>query len=215
MRVGVLGGTFDPIHYGHLIIAQEALVCLGLSHVIFVPAKNPPHKLQQPCSPEERRLRMVELAITGNPRFELSRVDLERPGPSYTVDTLALLQERLGPPAELFFLMGMDSLANILTWHRPAEVLARAVLAVAARPGYSADLETLEKVLPGVSERTQFLHTPQIGISSHDLRRRVCEGLPIRYQLPDAVDAYIRECGLYRYGSTDDSATGVGHTGCA
>ncbi len=214
MRVGVLGGTFDPIHYGHLIVAQEALACLELSRVILVPAKNPPHKLQQPCSPEERRLRMVELAIAGNPRFEISCVDLERPGPSYTVDTLALLHERLGPQAEMYFLMGMDSLANILTWRRPADVLAQATLAVAARPGYTADLEALEKALPGVSARTQLLHTPEIGISSHDLRRRVHAGLPIRYQLPDAVEAYIHEHGLYRDGPAGGSGPVAGRGEC-
>ncbi len=200
MRVGVLGGTFDPIHYGHLVIAEEALVCLELKRVLFVPAKSPPHKLQQPCSPAEHRLEMVRLAIAGNPCFEASEVDLARPGPSYTVDTLALLHRQFGPRAELYFLMGTDSLANILTWHRPADILTQALLVVAARPGYAADLQSLERALPGITERTRFLHTPELGMASHDLRRRVREGLPIRYQVPESVEAYVRAHNLYLEG---------------
>ncbi|MCL6432296.1 MAG: nicotinate-nucleotide adenylyltransferase [Anaerolineae bacterium] len=197
MRVGVLGGTFDPVHYGHLVIAEEARVRLGLSQVIFVPAKSPPHKLAQPHSDATHRLRMVQLAIASNPSFRTSEIELSRPGPSYTADTLALLREQLTPEAELYFIMGMDSLAHILTWHRPARVLALARLAVARRAGFGADMEALESALPGISARTHFLDAPEIGISSHDLRRRVQEGLPIRYQVPDSVEAYIRQHGLY------------------
>lgn len=198
MRIGILGGTFDPIHYGHLIIAEEALVCLKLAKVLFVPARTSPHKLGEIHTPAEHRLRMVQLAIAGNPGFEVSEIDLARPGPSYTVDTLALLQAALGPQAELFFIMGLDSLANLLTWHQPARILAQAQLAVAVRPGYEANLEALERALPGVAARTVFLHAPEIGISAHDLRRRIREGLPIRYQLPERVEAYIAEHNLYR-----------------
>lgn len=197
MRVGVLGGTFDPIHYGHLVIAEEARVSLQLSLVIFVPAKNPPHKLAQPHSDAAHRLRMVELAIASNPSFQASDIELSRPGPSYTADTLALLKEQLGPEAELYFIMGMDSLAHILTWHRPARVLALAHLAVARRAGFGADMEALESALPGISARTHLLDAPEIGIASSDLRRRVQEGLPIRYQVPDSVEEYIRRHGLY------------------
>ena len=198
MRFGVLGGTFDPIHYGHLIIAEEARVRLQLTRVLFVPAQNPPHKLAQPYSPAEHRLRMVELAIASNPAFAVSRVDLDRPGPSFTADMLALLQEELGPTAELYFIMGADSLANLLTWRNPAQVLARARFAVAARPGYHADLAALETQLPGLGARTHILPTPEIGIASHELQQRVREGLPIRYQVPEGVEAYIREHVLYR-----------------
>lgn len=200
MRVGVLGGTFDPIHYGHLILAEEARARLQLTRVLFVPAKDPPHKLQQPHSPAADRARMVELAIVGNAAFELSEVDLARPGPSYTVDTLGALQQALGPEAELYFLMGLDSLANILTWHRPADIVARAQLAVASRPGYTVDLAALEQALPGISARTHMLDIPEIGIAAWDLRRRVAEGLPIRYQVPEEVERYIRARGLYRTG---------------
>lgn len=206
MRVGVLGGTFDPIHYGHLVMAEEALVRLALSKVIFVPAKDPPHKPPQSYSPAEQRLRMVRLGVAGNPAFEVSEAELKRLGPSYTVDTLAFLQEQLGPGAELFFVMGMDSLANIMTWHRPADIVTRAHLAVAARPGHVVDLPGLERMLPGVSARLHVLHTPHIGISGHDLRWRVAKGLPIRYQLPASVEAYIYEHGLYR--DSGDTASG-------
>lgn len=198
MRIGILGGTFDPIHYGHLVLAEEAWACLGLARVLFAPAKASPHKLQQPSSPAADRLRMVELAIAGNPHFEVSRVDLARPGPSYTVDTLALLQEALGLEAELYFLMGLDSLASILTWHRPADIIARVRLVVASRPGYNADLAALEKELPGITARTLLLDMPEIGISARDLRQRVRERRPIRYQVPDDVARYIAERGLYR-----------------
>jgi len=198
LRIGVLGGTFDPIHYGHLMLAEEARVRLQLARVLFIPAKDPPHKLGQPYSPVAGRLRMVQLAIASNPAFAISEVELTRPGPSYTVDTLAHLQQALGPEAELFFLMGLDSLASILTWRDPAGILARAQLAVAARPGFCADLQALEAALPGLSARTHVLDMPEVGISSHDLRRRVCAGLPIRYQVPDSVEAYVREQGLYR-----------------
>ncbi|MDI7275978.1 MAG: nicotinate-nucleotide adenylyltransferase [Anaerolineae bacterium] len=212
MRVGVLGGTFDPIHYGHLVIAEEARAGLQLSRVIFVPAKNPPHKLEQPHSDAGHRLRMVQLAIVSNPSFQVSEVDLARPGPSYTADTLALLRQQLGPQAALYFIMGMDSLANILTWHEPARVLAQAHLAVARRAGFSVDMPALESALPGISARTHFLDAPEIGICSQDLRRRVRDGLPIRYQLPEAVEAYIREHGLYwQERPAPEGSQGAGH----
>lgn len=198
MRFGVLGGTFDPIHYGHMVIAQEALACLRLDKVLFVPAHESPHKTQESHTAAEHRLRMVQLAIASNPCFEVSEVDLARPAPSYTIDTLALLQRELGPEAELFFLMGMDSLAGLLTWYRPDLLIARARLAVAVRPGYCVDLQAFEEALPGFTARVDLLQPPELAISSRDLRRRVSEGLPIKYQLPDSVEEYIREQGLYR-----------------
>lgn len=196
-RVGVLGGTFDPVHYGHLVIAEEARVCLRLDRVIFVPAQESPHKVQETHSPAAHRLQMVRLATASNPSFEVSEVDLARPAPSYTVDTLAILKEQLGSKGEFFFLMGMDSLAGLTTWHRPDLLLARARLAVAIRPGYRVDLQALESCLPTIASRTELLEPPQLDISSSDLRRRVREGLPIRYQLPESVEAYIRKHGLY------------------
>ncbi|MBC7263037.1 MAG: nicotinate-nucleotide adenylyltransferase [Chloroflexi bacterium] len=196
-RIGVLGGTFDPIHYGHLIIAEDARATLGLERVLFVPARRSPLKQPHSSAPAHHRVRMVELAIASNPHFELSRVDLERPAPSYTVDTLRLLQEAWGPRADLYFIIGADSLADLLRWHQPEEIIRLCHLVVAPRPGHRADLEALETHLPGITARTILLHSPEVGIAAVDLRRRVREGQSITYQTPPEVEAYIREHRLY------------------
>ena len=195
-RLGVLGGTFDPPHYGHLALAENARVQLGLERVLFVLAGQPPHKPGVPIAPAEHRVPMVESAITGNPAFALSRVDLDRPGPHYTVQMLALLQQE-HPGAELFFLMGTDSLAQFLTWYDPAGIVRQARLAVMPRPGYEPDLGTLEQIVPGVRERLAWLDVPYLAIAASDLRRRVGQGLPIRYLVPPPVEAYIYEHHLY------------------
>lgn len=196
LRLGVLGGTFDPPHYGHLALAETARAQLGLARVFFVPAGDPPHKPGYPLTPAEHRAAMVEAAIADNPAFILSRVDLDRPGPHYTVDMLALLKARF-PEAEFYFLMGSDSLAEFPTWHNPAGILRQATLGVMERPGRAADLESLERELPGIRERVVWLDAPHLGISATDLRRRVRQGLPLRYLVPPAVEAYIREHRLY------------------
>ena len=198
MRIGVLGGTFDPIHYGHLVLAEEARATLALERVLLVPARESPLKLHEQHSPAEHRRRMVELAIAGNPHLALSDVDLRRPAPSYTVDTLELLQQEWGPQTELYFLMGIDSLAGILSWRAPARIMALATLVAAERPGAAVDMDALESALPGIRDRVRMLHIPEIGISSRDLRRRVRAALPIRYQVPEAVEAYIHARDLYR-----------------
>lgn len=197
-RIGVLGGTFDPIHYGHLFIAEEARVRIPLERVLFVPAAQPPHKAESTVTaPEHHRLRMVELAIASNPCFEISTVDMHRPGPHYSIDMIALLQEEYGPQAEFYFIMGLDSLAGILTWHEPARLLELCRLAVGSRQGYGADLQALEAVLPGVSARTLLLDTPELEISSTDIERRIKAGLPIKYLVPEAVEEYIHAHRLY------------------
>jgi len=198
MRIGILGGTFDPIHYGHLVIAEEARVKVGLAKVIFVPAGHPPHKLRRPYSPAHHRLKMVEMAVASNPYFEVSLVDIKRPGPSYSVDTVRILQEELGPQAELFFIMGVDSLAGILTWHKPEVFIRQCKIVAVNRPGYGVDINALETVLPGIKERVLFIKAPEIGISSTELQQRVREGLPIKYQVPPEVERYIYEHNLYR-----------------
>ncbi len=201
-HVGVLGGTFDPIHVGHLIIAQDAVSALQLERLYFLPAGDPPHKRDHSITPAHHRLRMVELAIAGNQDFSLSLVDVERPGPSYTVDTLRLLHEQWGPETAIAFVIGWDMLDDLLTWHDPAGVVAQADQLVAVhRPGYHVDahyLRSLEAAVPGIKERLIPLEAPQIAISSSDLRQRVAEQRPIRYQVPDAVAAYILAHGLYR-----------------
>ncbi len=196
-RLGVLGGTFDPPHYGHLTLAENARVQLGLARVLFVVAGRPPHKPERPVSDDRHRLAMVAAAIADNPAYAVSRVDLDRPGPHYTVETLTLLQQEW-PDAELFFLMGGDSLAQLPTWRDPAGVVQRARLATMRRPGYMPDLDKLEQVVPEIRQRLVWLDAPHLEISSSDLRRRVRVGLPLRYLLPPTVEDYIHAHHLYR-----------------
>ncbi len=196
-RIGVLGGTFDPIHHGHLFIAEEARVRIPLERVLFVPAAQPPHKTNVYFCPAKHRLRMVELAVASNTLFEVSTVDTDRPGPHYSVDMITLLQEEYGPQTEFYFIMGLDSLAGIVTWHQPARLLELCHLAVASRRGYRADLRALEGSLPGISTRTLVLDTLELEISSSDIERRIREGLPIKYLVPEAVEEYIHAHKLY------------------
>jgi len=195
-RIGVLGGTFDPPHYGHLAMAETARVQLALEKVLFVPAGQPPHKMDMVLSPARHRLAMVEAAIADNPAFAVSRADLDRPGPHYTVDLLRYLRQDY-PRADLYFLMGADSLAELLTWRDPAGILEQAWLAVMPRTGYEPDMEALMAALPALRERLIWLDIPFIEIAATDLRRRVRVGLPIRYLVPPAVEAYIRRERLY------------------
>jgi nicotinate-nucleotide adenylyltransferase len=194
--LGILGGAFDPPHYGHLALAENGRVQLGLDRVLFVLTGQPPHKPDRPITPVHHRVAMVEAAIAGNPAFALSRVDLDRPGPHYTVEMLALLQQEY-PAAELFFLMGGDSLAQFLTWRDPASIVRQARLAVMQRPGYELHLKTLERAVAGIRECLVWLDVPYLDISSSDLRRRVREGLPLRYLVPPPVEAYVRAHRLY------------------
>lgn len=196
-RIGILGGTFDPIHYGHLVIAEDARVYLHLEKVLIVPAYQPPHKPQGSYSTFEYRVRMVELAIARNPYLAISLIETHLPVPSYTTDTVRALQVELGADAELYFIMGMDSLANILTWHKPEDLLRLCRIVVAERAGYQVDIAKLEKGLPGLQERLELIDTPELSISSTDLQRRVRCGLSIRYQLPLAVESYIHRHQLY------------------
>jgi nicotinate-nucleotide adenylyltransferase len=197
-RVGVIGGTFDPIHYGHLAAAEEARVKVELEKVVFVVAGVPPHKLDEEVTPVEHRLAMVDLGIQSNPYFELSRVDVDRPGPSYTVDTMSILQERFGEDTELFFVMGLDSLVELPTWHEPDRLVRLCRLVAVSRPGFDVDLAGLESEVPGLASRLEIIDMPEVDISSTDLQRRVREGLPIKYQVPEQVERYIREFQLYK-----------------
>jgi len=194
-RIGVLGGTFDPIHYGHLAAAEEARVKLSLREVIFVVAGLPPHKLDEEITPAEDRYVMVELAIASNPHFSLSRIDIDRPGPSYTVDTIALLRQKW--TEEIYFIMGMDSLMEIDTWHEPQRLIQLCHLVAVERPGFVPDLERLEAAIPGITARTEIIDMPEVDISSTDLQRRVRQGLPIKYQVPPEVEEYIYQHRLY------------------
>lgn len=196
-RVGVFGGTFDPVHLGHLIMAAELGDALGLERIIFVPAGQPPHKSAQIVTADEHRLAMLRLAIAGNPHFELSTIELDRPGPSYTADLLATLREQL-PDAVLVFLMGEDSLRDLPTWRDPAAIVRLAEIGVAMRPDVEADLSGVHRALPGSRDRIHVVPTTQIGISSSGLRRRIRDQRTIRYQVPEAVERYIADHALYR-----------------
>ena len=197
-RIGVLGGTFDPLHNGHLAIAEQALTQLGLSQVLFAPTRQPPHKNPSGITPIEHRLEMVRLAIAPYPRFALSRIDVDRAGPTYTAETMALLHEQYGDTVELYFIMGLDSLANILTWHAPDKLIEVCRLAVFYRPGFTADITVLEKKLPGLRERVILLPSPALDIAASDLQRRIRAGESVANLVPDAVVAYIAQHELYR-----------------
>ncbi|MFH1085316.1 MAG: nicotinate-nucleotide adenylyltransferase, partial [Chloroflexota bacterium] len=196
----------DPIHLGHLILAEEARAALRLDRVVFIPARVSPLKREGTFFSAEERCHMVALAIADNAAFGLSRSDVEREGPSFTVDTLRVLQAEFGPAAELFFIMGMDSLATLRHWRQPEEIIRLARLVVISRPGYAPDLVALERDIPGISQATYLLPCLQIGISSTELRRRIQAGEPIRYQVPDSVEAYIRQA----VGSTSAAQRGHG-----
>jgi nicotinate-nucleotide adenylyltransferase len=202
-RVGLLGGTFDPIHFGHLVIAEEVRTVLHLAEMVFVPAGHPPHKPGRIVTEAQHRLAMLELAIASNPHFTISLVDLERPGPSYTVETLQVLRQQWGAQTTIYFVIGGDSLEDLLAWYDPAGILKQLTALVAVqRPGYEEAAgyrDTLEARLPGISQRLIMVQAPQLDISATDLRRRVAEGRPIKYQTPEAVERYIIEYGLYRH----------------
>ena len=195
-RLGVLGGTFDPPHLGHLILAETVTTALGLERVLFVPAGEPPHKRGRRISPAADRVAMLERAISGNARFAISRADLDRPGPHFTVDMLALLRVA-HPEANLYLILGGDLLAELATWRDPANILAAARLAVMPRPGVDIDLQALETRIPGLCARVEMVEAPLISISGSALREMISASRSVRYQTPDAVIAYIQAHGLY------------------
>jgi nicotinate-nucleotide adenylyltransferase len=198
-RIGLMGGTFDPVHHGHLSIASQALHEWNLDRVIFIPAKSPPHKRGRAVTDAEHRYLMVELAIAGHPGFFGSRLELERAGDSFTVDTLRHFNERGCDPDRLFFIVGADSVLELLTWHRHDEVIRRCTLLAAARPGF--DLGKMDQQLPAAyRERIRVLHAPGLEVSGSELRERVRRGQPVRYLVPEPVDAYIAKHRLYREG---------------
>ena len=198
MRVGVLGGTFDPIHLGHLIIAEEARVRLGMDSVVFMPAGRPWLKEHEPGAEVGHRLEMVRMAVEGNPYFSYSRLEVERQENSYTADTLERMRRTLPEGAELLFILGLDSLREFAGWHRPERVLELATLVALVRPGYEdVQVRALDDILPEASQRVVLLEGPLLEISSTDIRRRVAKGHSIRYLVPQEVEEYIQRTGLY------------------
>jgi nicotinate-nucleotide adenylyltransferase len=199
VNIGVLGGTFDPIHSGHLVIAETARLKLRLSRVIFVPAGRPWLKTNRKITPAVHRMEMVRLAIAGKADFELSTVEVDRQGPSYSVDTVALLGKQLGAEAELFFLVGWDSLVGLPQWHEPYRLIQLCRLVALTRPDLTRpDLKSLESFVPGITANVVWLDIPPIDISSSDIRDRVARGLSIQGLVPDGVESYIKENKLYR-----------------
>lgn len=190
MRIGVFGGSFDPVHLAHLIIAEQCREQAALDRVLFMLAARPPHKLTQPLAPFAQRFEMLELALAGHQAFQPSELERDRPGPSYTADTLDELRRRQ-PNDELFLIVGSDSLADLPRWYQPLRIAQAAELLVVGRPG-------IEVAPPTLPIRWQVISVPLLAISSTDLRTRVKQGHSIRYFVPHAVECYIDTHGLYR-----------------
>lgn len=190
-----MGGTFDPIHHGHLLTAEEAAVQFGLDEVVFVPTGHPWMKEHRDVSAPEHRYLMTVIATASNPRFSVSRIEVDREGPTYTVDTLRELMEERGD-VDLFFVTGADAMLEIFQWKDPEDILELARFIAATRPGY--DLARFEAETPTRHPNVSVMNIPALAISSTDIRRRVREGRPIRYLVPEGVESYIEKAGLYR-----------------
>lgn len=198
LRIGIFGGTFDPPHIGHLILAAEARDQLHLDRVLWVVTPDPPHKTGRSITPLDMRLALVHAAIQADTGFEISRVEIDRPSPQYSVDTVHILAQQ-NPGAALFYLMGGDSLHDLPTWMRPQQfVNCLAGIGVMRRPKDFIDLPFLERALPGITGKIYFVDAPLLEIASRDIRERIAEGRHVRYFLPPAVYALIEANGLYR-----------------
>ena len=206
MRLGVFGGTFNPVHMGHLAVAEEVRVRLGLEEVLFMPAGQPWLKSGLEVTGGYHRLEMVKLAVASNPHFRVSDLEIRRPGPSYSADTLEELDRSRKGQAELHLLVGLDALKEMARWQRPRRVLELATLVGIARPGFeSLDRKALDAVRAGASEKVVLVTGPLVGISGTEIRERVSQGLSIKYLVPEPVESYIYEQGLYR-GTRDHAA---------
>ena len=198
-RVGLLGGTFDPIHIGHLMLAEAVRDEYELEQVLFIPAAQPPHKLGRKISPAEDRYMMTVLATCSNPTFEVSDIEMRREGPSYSVDTVRALLRASGGDTEYFFIAGTDIIREIHTWERIEELLSICPFIAASRPGCRPDVEKTREILGDLGVRQiHLLNTPELEISSTDIRERVARGASIRYIVPREVEQYIYKKGLYR-----------------
>jgi nicotinate-nucleotide adenylyltransferase len=198
MRLGIFGGTFDPLHIAHLILAEEAQVQLALDRVLWVLTPDPPHKNKWNVTPASHRLDMLRSAIGDNPLFEISRVDLDRPGPYYAVDTMRILRD-LYPQAELVYLMGGDSLHDLPEWHRSDEFVAACdAIGVMRRADHEIDLPALERRFPGLIAKVHFVEAPLLEISASEIRQKIAAARPFRYYVPLSVYQIIRERDLYR-----------------
>jgi nicotinate-nucleotide adenylyltransferase len=205
-----MGGTFDPIHLGHLVAAEEARLRLPLERVIFIPNGSPPHKKDYDVTPAEARYDMVALATASNPFFEVSRIEIDRPGPSYSADTVQQLKETLDPTTKLYFITGADAILELLTWHRPRRLAELCELVAVMRPGY--EIEPLEGVIgPDLADRVRVLRVPGVEVSSTELRRRAAAGESLRYLTPPSVVSYIE--GHHLYSEPQDASPAAGQVG--
>ena len=198
MNIGVLGGTFDPIHRGHIMVAEEARARLDLAEVLFMPAAQTPLKEGTSISAAAHRVQMVCLAIADYPYFKLSAIEIDRPGPSYTVDTIGELRDKLGTEHEIFFIVGWDSLVQLPRWKEPSRLIQMCRLVAVPRPGFPRPaLKNVETSIPGLSESVIILDEPEVDISATEIRERVAKGLSIRHLVPEPVDEYIQQHKLY------------------
>jgi len=201
MRVGILGGTFDPIHLGHLAMAEQCREQVPLDQVWFMVSAAPPHKRDREISSFDKRVDMVQLAVAGNPAFQVNEMEKDRPGPSYTADTLRELHRQF-PETEFCWIVGSDCLPDLPHWHEPLTVISLAKLVVVARAGWpvwtTEQMRTELRLTPSVPLDMQVVSAPMVDLASRDLRRRVAEGRSIRYLVPPAVLAYIQDKKLYR-----------------
>lgn len=195
--VGIFGGTFDPIHIGHLIVAETIMDEFHLDKVVFIPAAVPPHKLDKQISPAKHRYMMTMLATCSNPRFQVSDMEMHRQGPSYSRDTLAQLLEEHGRDTEFYFIVGADSVENLHTWNRIDELLTMCHFIGASRPGCMPDMEKIAQRFGPLAEKIHCLETPELEISSTEIRHRVGQKRTIRYIVPETVEQYIYEEKLY------------------
>jgi nicotinate-nucleotide adenylyltransferase len=203
VRIGIFGGSFDPVHLGHLIVAEECRDQSRLDEVLFVPAARPPHKQDTPLTSFQARVEMLELALAGQPAFKIEQLEKDRPGPSYTADTLEELRSRQAG-AEFFLILGADCLPDLPHWHEPRRIIELATLLAVDRPGTGSwsdkDLQSALGLSPALSLRLQRVDSPLIAISSSEIRRRIPEKRSIRYLVPRAVECYIQTHGLYEAG---------------
>jgi nicotinate-nucleotide adenylyltransferase len=199
MKIGVLGGTFDPIHNGHLAVAEEARAYLNLNEVIFLPAGQPWMKSDRSISPARHRTAMIGLALQARPYFKSSTIEIEHQGPSYSVNSMAELKAQAVEPTDWYFILGWDNLSKIPQWREPAKLIEMCFLAAVPRPGYERpNMKKLEAALPGISKKVILMDKPRLEISATDIRNKVAQGIPIGGLVPPAVEKYIRENGLYR-----------------
>ena len=198
MKLGIFGGTFDPIHNGHLVIAEHVRVAMGLERVLFIPAGHPWFKANRPVTEARHRLEMVELAVAPNPKFQVSDIEVRREGPTYTIDTLTELRETMGEAVEFFVILGTDALNELHRWRAPGEVLDMATIVGVARPEADAvDREALESIRSGASEEIVLVDGPRVDISAVSVRQRMVDGLRVDGLIPQIVHSYIERHGLY------------------